>query len=92
MMKFEEVVSNWLQISVVNEARPNDRAAKDTAGFFLEILKEDHGLENVSYERDPFEYIVSFEKDGEPQQLKFQRGIIEKLLEDIESEPRYNQQ
>jgi len=91
-MKFEETVSNWLQISVVREARPNDLAANDTADFFLEILKDDHGLENVRYERDPFEYIVFFERNGEPQQLKFQRGIIEKLLEDIESEPKYNQQ
>ncbi|MFV9510012.1 hypothetical protein [Tepidibacillus sp. LV47] len=90
-MKLEDAVNNWLQIAVVYEARPQDLAAKETKDFFALILEEDHGLKNVRYERDPFEYTVFFEKDGKEQQLKFQRVLIEKLLEDIESEPKYNQ-
>ncbi|TCS84440.1 hypothetical protein [Tepidibacillus fermentans] len=91
MMKLEDAVNNWLQIAVVHEARPNDNAAKETKDFFALILEEDHGLKNVRYVRDPFEYTVYFEKDGKEHLLKFQRALIEKLLEDIESEPKYNQ-
>ena len=91
-MKLDVAVNNWLQISVVYEARPNDRSAKETADFFLMILEEDHGLKNIRYERDSFDYTVFFEKDGEEQQLKFGRPMIEKLLEEIEAEPKYNEQ
>lgn len=88
-MDIEKAIFNWLQIAVVYEARPDDPAAKETEEFFREILTKDHQIEKITYERGPFNYIVTFEKEGREEKKPFASSTIEKLIEDIENEPRF---
>jgi len=90
-MKLEDVIYNWLQITVVSEARPDDRSAKETSDFFGQILTDDHHVSNIRYERDSFMYKVYFEKEGKNEEKQFALALVDKLLEDIENEPKYNQ-
>jgi len=88
-MKLDDSIFNWLQIAVVYEARPEDLSAKETAEFFRQILKEDHNISQIRYERDPFQYTVIFNKDGKEEKKTFDSMFIDKLIEDIEKEPKY---
>jgi len=85
----EKAIFNWLQIAVVHEARPEDKAAEKTSAFFKEILREDHQLDKVSYERDDFHYIVTYEREGKVEKKTFATSTVEKLIEDIENEPKF---
>lgn len=89
-MKLEDAIFNWLQITVVNEARPDDLAAKETSEFFREILTQDHNVEQISYERDPFKYLVTYSINGNEEKRNFDLMLVDKLLVDIENEPKYN--
>jgi len=88
-MDTEKAIFNWLQIAVVSEARPEDEAAKKTADFFREILVEDHNISDIRYERDPFNYLVFYEQNGENYKLNFATSTVEKLIMDIENEPKF---
>ncbi len=88
-MDLEKAIFNWLQIAVVSEARLEDEAAKKTADFFKGILKTDHQLLDITYERDPFNYIVTYKKDGKEEKKNFATSTVEKLIEDIENEPKF---
>lgn len=63
-MKLNEAIYNWLQIKVVAEARPEDRAAQDTYSFFSQILEEDHQVEILDVVLDDTMYVVTFNQDG----------------------------
>lgn len=89
-MNLQDAVYNWLTIKVVYEARPDDQAALDTYEFFTTILTDDHKLEQIAVEVvDPM-YIVRYVKDGNAEQKQFPIELIEALLVQIESEPKYN--
>ncbi|MDE5413118.1 hypothetical protein [Alkalihalobacterium chitinilyticum] len=89
-MNLQDALYNWLSIKVVHEARPDDQAALDTYEFFSTILTEDHKLEQIVVEVvDPM-YIVRYVKDGNDEQKQFPIELIEALLVQIESEPKYN--
>lgn len=90
-MKLHDVLYNWLQMKIVLDARPTDKAAKDTYDFFYEILIEDHHVSNISVEKDEERYIIHYEMDGVNKKQMFDAYTVEKLLEDINSEPKYNQ-
>lgn len=90
-MKLNEAIYNWLQIKVVAEARPEDRAAQDTYSFFSQILEEDHQVEILDVVLDDTMYVVTFNQDGKKNMLRFERSMVEYLLEAIRSEPKYNQ-
>lgn len=91
-MKLQDALFNWLQIKTVSDARPDDHSAKETLSFFEVILTEDHKL--VSFEvthTDDTMIHIRYETDGKTKTQMFQRELVEKLLEDINSNPKYNQ-
>ncbi|KXG43796.1 hypothetical protein [Tepidibacillus decaturensis] len=89
-MDLRDAIFNWIQITVVHKARPEDHAAKDTSEFFKQILIEDHKIEEIRYERDPFFYTITYRIEGKEDKITFGTGLVDKLLEDIENEPKYN--
>jgi hypothetical protein len=90
-VKLNEAIYNWLQIKVVAEARPDDQAAQDTYSFFSQILEEDHQVEILDVVLDDTMYVVTFNQDGKKNMLRFERSMVEYLLDAIRSEPKYNQ-
>lgn len=90
-MNLHDALFNWLQIKQVSEARPDDKAAKDTLDFFAVILAEDHQLADVQVaEIDERMYHVQYREAGELKIKKFPREMTDRLLEDINSNPKYN--
>lgn len=90
-MRLEDALFNWLQIQIVAEARPDDRAAIDTRDFFMQILTEDHGLTNVSIDRiDDTMIHIRYEREGRSKVQMIPREAGEQLLNDIEANPKYN--
>jgi hypothetical protein len=89
----QDALFNWLQMVIVSEARPEDHAAKETRGFFEQILKEDHGLIDFHIEqKDETMLYIRYEQDGKSKKQMFDRESSEKLLDDIRSNPKYNEQ
>ena len=89
-MDLQNALFNWLQIKIVADGRPDDLAAADTADFFAQILREDHSLDHIEYELNEDLIIVHYARGGEDNSQRFDRSYAEKLLRDIELEPRYN--
>jgi hypothetical protein len=90
-MKLEDAFFNWLQIKIVADARTDDGAANETLQFFETILIEDHKLEHFAVDRtDDHAYYIHFTQDGNRRELKYDRELVEKLLDDINSNPKYN--
>jgi hypothetical protein len=81
-MNLMDALFYWLQMELVCEGRPGDAAARETAGFFAQILTEDHGL--VSFEivrREEDKIHVAFRKaDGTERIVWFDREAAEQLL------------
>ena len=91
-MKLEDALFNWLQIKIVSDARPDDRAAEDTMMFFGKILEEDHNITGLTIvERKDTMIHICMEQDGEEQVKAFDREWAETLLKDINSNPKYNE-
>lgn len=91
-MRLEDALYNWLQIKIVVDARDDDHAAHETLQFFDTILQEDHKLESYTVtEADEFTYAVNYVQGGQNFTLKFDREAASKLLEDINSNPKYNE-
>jgi hypothetical protein len=90
-MKLDDALFNWLQMKIVYDHRPDDRAAKDTLDFFEMILREDHHLERFEIERsdDRYYYVAIDGKTG-PDTKKFDREMADQLLIDINSNPKFN--
>ncbi|OCT17124.1 hypothetical protein A8709_24375 [Paenibacillus pectinilyticus] len=93
-MKLGDAFFNWLQMHIVSEARPEDEAAKETLDFFALILREDHGVSNLTIlpESDDMKIWIGYEHEGEYHRHHFDRESAEKLLDDINSNPIYNNQ
>ncbi|PZE22674.1 hypothetical protein [Paenibacillus xerothermodurans] len=89
-MRLEDALFNWLQIKIVAEARTDDRAAEDTRLFFEEILREDHAVSSIETHADRATVYIDYKVDGEQKQLRFDKEAAEQLLEDINSNPKYN--
>lgn len=90
-MTLKDALFNWLQMKIVADARPDDKAAKDTLDFFEQILREDHKLTGVEIvDRDETMVHVQYEADGERKKQMFDRESAEQLLHDINSNPKYN--
>lgn len=90
-MRLEDALDNWLQISIVAKTRSSDRSAKDTVQFFTDMLKEDHGVENLSFEKEKDFYHVTYEQSGSTHTRQYRRDQAELLIQQIQAEPRYNQ-
>ncbi|WP_248926629.1 hypothetical protein [Paenibacillus hamazuiensis] len=90
-MNLQDALFNWLQIKVVSDARKDDNAAKETLDFFETILREDHHLSEFGVERvDETMYHVRYEADGKRKTQFFDRELVDQLLADINSNPKYN--
>lgn len=90
-MRLEDALFNWLQIQLVAEDRPDDRAAADTRDFFLQILTEDHGVSNLRvHTTDDTMVHVKYDKDGSSKLRMIPREAAEQLLADINDNPKYN--
>lgn len=93
-MKLGDAFFNWLQMHIVSQARPDDEAAKETLDFFALILREDHGVSKLTIlpENDQAKIWIGYEHEGEYHRHCFDRESAEKLLDDINSNPIYNNQ
>lgn len=91
-MQLQDALFNWLQMKVVSQARPNDTAAEETERFFMEILTEDHLLSNLQVDSDETMYKIRYEVGGKSKLQMFEKEAVDRLLADIQAEPRYNQQ
>jgi hypothetical protein len=92
-LTLQDALFNWLQMAIVAEARPDDDAAKETKQFFEQILREDHGLTDFDIDqKDETMLHIRFEQGGTSKKQMFDREASEKLLDDIRSNPKYNEQ
>lgn len=90
-MRLEEALFNWLQIQLVAEARPEDRAAKETVRFFEEILTEDHGVSELAVSAQDTTMIhVRYTVNGKTKMQMFDREQAEQLFTDIDANPKYH--
>lgn len=89
-MKLEDAIFNWLQITIVYKTRPHDLSAKETSEFFRRILTEDYNISKINYEIDGFTYNISYEIDDKEASIRFNSTMVDKLMVDIENEPKYN--
>ncbi|MDF2669200.1 MAG: hypothetical protein K0R67_1506 [Paenibacillus sp.] len=91
-MKVRDALYNWLQMKIVSEERPEDGAAKETLDFFAEILREDHHVTNFSIDSmDSSAIIIRYDHEGVTAHERFDRELAEQLLQDIISNPKYNE-
>lgn len=91
-MKLLDALFNWLQIKVVADARPEDRAAMETKRFFEEILAEDHHVEIIEVTCDQSMYKVRYRENEEAVKTQmYDRESVEQLLVAIENEPKFGQ-
>lgn len=90
-MRLDDALFNWLQIQIVAEARPDDNAAVETRDFFLQILTEDYHLTFVQVDKiDDTMIHLRYELEGRSKVQMFPREAAEKLLSDINENPKYN--
>jgi hypothetical protein len=92
-LTLQDALFNWVQMAIVAEARPDDQAARDTRDFFEQILREDHGLTAFHIEqKDDTMLYIRYEHEGKSKKQMFDLESSEKLLDDIRSNPKYNEQ
>lgn len=90
-LNLHDALLYWLQMKVVATQREGDRAAQETLSFFEVVLTEDHSLSNVHISTvDDDMYYVEYEQEGDVKSQRFPRELVEKLLDDINSNPKYN--
>lgn len=91
-MKLQDALFNWLQIKMVADARPDDRAAADTVDFFATILREDHHMTEFDIVLvDNTMVHINYVIDGKAKKQMVPRESAEQLLHDIRSNPKYNE-
>ncbi|MGC5325564.1 hypothetical protein [Brevibacillus sp. SYSU BS000544] len=89
-MKLEDVLFNWLQIKVVADARPDDRSAVDTFEFFDQILRDDHKVSDIVFNKEETMYTLHYTVDNERKMQIYDIDRIDQLLEAIKQEPKFN--
>lgn len=87
MNSIQDSIYNWLTIKVVKDARPDDFAAIETEEMFRNILKEEHGVTNLSIHKDEEFYHISYVKNDETCQTRFPKELIEVMLNQINESP-----
>lgn len=91
-IKLEDALFNWLQIKIVCEARPEDRAAKETEAFFHQILTEDHAVRDLQIVPLGDDLLqIRYVRDGSEEKKTFDRALTEHLLHDINANPKFNE-
>ncbi|MCQ6275123.1 hypothetical protein JMM81_09130 [Bacillus sp. V3B] len=87
MKSVQDAIYNWLTIRVVCEERPGDLAAVETEEMFWTILEDEHGLSNVTIDKDEVMYYITYMKDGESSKARFPRELIDVMINQINEEP-----
>jgi len=79
----------WLQMKWIVSERPEDEAARETLGFFAQILSEDHRLSSfdVSSMDDGKVYVAYSDADGASRTVWFDREAVEQLNRDMFGAP-----
>ena len=90
-MRSDEAIFNWLQIKVVAMARPQDAAATKTLEFFEQILLEDFNISHIHIEHSSDTYSVHYDIEGAIHNKQYRQQLVEQLLTDIETNPKYNE-
>ncbi|GIP39649.1 hypothetical protein J31TS4_29290 [Paenibacillus sp. J31TS4] len=89
-MKLQDALFNWLQIQLVADARPDDGAARETVAFFEQVLREDHGVTEMSIAAQDATMVHVRYRVRETTKLQlFDREAAEQLLADIETHPHH---
>lgn len=86
-MNVHDSIYNWLTIKVVTDARPEDEAATETEEMFLQMLKNDHGINEIQYEKADLFYHVSYRDNEDSKSTKYPIELIEVMLKQILAEP-----
>jgi hypothetical protein len=89
MKSIQDAIYNWLTIKIVADARKHDHAAQDTENFFYELLHEEHGIEDITVEKNDPMYIVHFKINGEDKKQQYPIELIDIMLEQINERPEY---
>lgn len=87
-MNVQDVVYNWLTVKVVVDELPDDEAAKETYELFDNMLREEQGIEDISYEVDDEMYIVTYEHEGKKKTQRFLVELVNTLLNTIKNPPK----
>ncbi|MFC5403032.1 hypothetical protein [Cohnella soli] len=84
-MTLMDALFYWLQMKWVMDAFPDDEAAKETAGFFAQILSEDHEI--VSFDIRSVDagkvYVTYVQKDGTSREVWFDLEAVKQLNRDM---------
>ncbi len=91
MKSLQDAIYNWLTIKVVAEARPDDKAAKETFDLFEDILVNEFKLKDIEIEKDDVMYLVKYTIDGEAKSARFPIQLIDIMHDQIQQHPeRYH--
>jgi len=87
LQSLQDALYNWLTIKIVCDARPDDKAAKETCDFFDEMLTTQHHVSNITTTTDDMMYYVSYQQGEETKKARYPRELIEIMLDQINLEP-----
>lgn len=86
-MNVHDAIYNWLTIKVVTDARPEDEAAVETEEMFLQMLQQDHGINQITYDKFDMFYHVTYMLNNDSKATKYPIELIEVMLKQILAEP-----
>ncbi|MCC3357619.1 hypothetical protein [Bacillus sp. REN16] len=87
MKSLQDAIYNWLTIKIVAEARPDDKAAKDTCDLFEDILVNEFKFQDIDVQKDDVMYFVKYTIDGEEKSARFPIELIEVMHDQIQEHP-----
>ncbi|XOS92487.1 hypothetical protein ACLMAB_00980 [Brevibacillus laterosporus] len=58
-------------------------------GFFQQILREDHKIDQLQVQIEEGRYLVTYTIDNEQHEMTFDREAVDVLLTAIQNEPKY---
>lgn len=88
MKSLQDALYNWLTIKVVNDERPDDKAAVETRELFDDILQKDHGVLDIIVTTDAVFYYVEYKHQNEIKKVRYPRELIEIMLNQINQDPK----
>lgn len=88
MKSLQDALYNWLTIKVVNDERPDDKAAVETRELFDDILQKDHGVSDIIVTTDAVFYYVEYKHQNESKKVRYPRELIEIMLNQINQDPK----
>jgi hypothetical protein len=87
LFSLQDTLYNWLTIKVVCDARPDDKAAKETMDLFEKSLAEDHRVSDIAVTKEDPMYYVSYTVNGEQKKQRYSSELIDIMLNQINDNP-----